>query len=38
MNKSDIAGRVAARIGLSRLAAADAVDTMFEAVGEALAQ
>ena len=37
MKKSDIAGCVADRIGLSRSAAGNAVDTVFEAVGEALA-
>ena len=37
MSKSEIAGRVADRIGLSRSAAGDAVDAVFEAVGEALA-
>ena len=37
MKKSDITGRVADRIGLSRLAAGNAVDAVFEAVGEALA-
>ena len=36
MKKSDIAGRVADWIGLSRSAAANAVDAVFEAVGEAL--
>ena len=36
MKKSDIAGRVADRIGLSRSAAGNAVDAVFEAVGEAL--
>ena len=37
MKKSDIAGRVADRIGVSRAAAGNAVDAAFEAVGEALA-
>ena len=37
MKKSDIAGRVADRIGLSQSAAGNAVDAVFEAVGEALA-
>ena len=37
MKKSDIAGRVADRIGLSRSGAGNAVDAVFEAVGEALA-
>ena len=37
MKKSDIAGRGADRIGMSRSAAGNAVDTVFEAVGEALA-
>ena len=38
MKKSDIAGRVADRIGLSQSAAGNAVDAVFEAVGEALAK
>ena len=37
MNKSEIAGRVADRIGVSRSAAGDAVDAVFEAVSESLA-
>ena len=37
MKKSDIAGRVADRIDLSRPAAGIAVDAVSEAVGEALA-
>ena len=37
MKKSDIAGRVADRIGLGQSAAGNAVDAVFEAVGEALA-
>ena len=36
MKKSDIAGRVADRIGLSRSAAGNAVDAVFGSVGEAL--
>ena len=36
MKKSDTAGRVADRIGLSRSAAGNAVDAVFEPVGEAL--
>ena len=38
MNKSVLAGRVADRIGVSRSAAEDAVDAVFEAVGEALSR
>ena len=38
MNKSDLAGRVADRIGVSRSAAGDAVDAVFNAVGEALSK
>ena len=38
MKKSDIAGRVADRIGLSQSVAGNAVDAVFEAVGEALAK
>ena len=38
MNKSEIAGRVAGRTGVSRSAAGDAVDAVFEAVAEALAR
>lgn len=38
MNKADIADRVADRIGVSRAAAGDAVEAVFDAVGEALAQ
>ena len=38
MNKSDIAGRVASRAGVGKSAAADAVDAVFEAVGDALAR
>ena len=37
MKKSDIAGRVADRIGLSESAAGNAVAAVFDAVGEALA-
>ena len=37
MKKSDIADRVADRIGLSRSAAGNAADAVFEAVGEVLA-
>ena len=38
MNKSQIADRLAGRMGLSRSAAADAVDVVFETIGEALAK
>ena len=38
MNKSDIAGHVAGRTGVARSAAGDAVDAVFEAIGEALAR
>ena len=38
VNKSEIAGRVADRIGVGRSAAGDAVDAVFEAIGEALAR
>ena len=38
MNKSDIAGRVAGRANVGRSAAVDAVDAVFEAIGEALAR
>ncbi len=38
MNKSEIAGHVADRTGVGRSAAGDAVDAVFEAVGEALAR
>lgn len=37
MNKLEMAGRVADRIGVSRPAAASAVDAVFETVAEALA-
>ena len=35
VNKSDIAGHVAGRTGVARSAAGDAVDAVFEAIGEA---
>ena len=38
MNKSDIVGRVACRMGMSRVAAERAVDTVLEAIAEALAR
>ena len=38
MKKSDIAGRVADRIGSSRSVAGRAVDAVFEAIDEALAK
>lgn len=38
LNKSEIAGHVADRIGVGRSAAGDAVDAVFEAIGEALAR
>ena len=38
MNKSEIAGHVADRNGVARSAAGDAVDAVFEAIGEALAR
>ena len=38
MNKSDIVGRVAGRMGMSRAAAERAVDTVLEAIAEALAR
>ena len=38
MNKSDLADRVADRLGVSRAAAGDAVEAVFDAVGEALAE
>ena len=38
MKKADIAGRMVDRTGLSRAAAGNAVDAVFEAVGEALAR
>ena len=37
MNKADISERMAARMGLGKSAARDAVETVFEAIGEALA-
>ena len=37
MNKSEMAGRVADRIGVSRSAAGNAVDAVFETLAEALA-
>ena len=37
LNKSEIAGRVAGRIGVGRSAAGDAVDAVFEAIAETLA-
>ena len=38
MNKSQITDRLAGRMGLSRSAAAGAVDAVFETIGEALAK
>lgn len=38
MNKSELAGRLASRIGLSKSAATGAVDAVFEAIGEVLAE
>ena len=38
MNKSDIVGRVALRMGLRRSVAESAVDTVLPAIGEALAK
>ena len=37
MNKSQIADRLAGRMGVSKAAAAGAVDAVFETIGEALA-
>ena len=37
MNKADIGDRLAGRLGLSKAVAKDAVDGVFEAIGEALA-
>ena len=37
MNKSDIGDRLAGRLGLNKAVARDAVDGVFEAIGEALA-
>lgn len=38
MNKADIAGRLAGRTGLGKAQAAGAVEAMFAAIGEALAE
>jgi len=38
MNKSQIADRLAGRMGVSKAAAAGAVDAVLEAIGEALAK
>ena len=38
MNKADISGRVAARLRLGKAEADAAVDTVFEAIGESLAE
>ena len=38
MNKSEIAGRLASRMALSKYAATGAVDAVFEVIGEALAE
>ena len=38
MNKADISGRVAARLGLRKAEAEAAVDTVFEAIGDSLAR
>ena len=38
MNRTDLAGRVADRTGVSRSVAGDAVDAVFETVGETLAR
>ena len=38
VSKSEIAGHVADRTGIARSAAGDAVDAVFEAIGEALAR
>jgi len=38
MNKSELANRVADRIGVSRAAAGSAVEAVFDTVGEALAE
>ena len=38
MNKSKIADRLAGRMGLSKAAAAGAVDAVFETIGETLAK
>ena len=37
MNKSELAERLAGRTGMSKVAAKDAVDGVFEAIGDALA-
>ena len=37
MNKSELADRLAGRTGMSRAAAKDAVDGVFDVIGEALA-
>ena len=37
MNKAEMADRLAARTGLNKAAARDAVDSMFAVIGEALA-
>ena len=37
MNKSELTGRLAGRTGMSRAAAADAVDGVFDTIAEALA-
>lgn len=38
MNKSDLAERLAGRAGMSKAAAKDAVDGVFEVIGDALAK
>ena len=38
MNKADISGRVAVRLGLRKAEADAAVDTVFEAIGDSLAR
>ena len=38
MDKSEIAGHVADRTGVARSAARDAVDAVFEVIGEAVAR
>ena len=38
MDKSEIGDRLAHRLGLSKAAASDTVDAMFEAIGEARAK
>ena len=37
MNKAEMADRLAARTGLNKVGASDAVDSMFAVIGEALA-